>query len=118
MANFKHEPAMPMMVFEAVKPIYEELSSDDLLTRCLGGFTQNSNESLNSLVWSMAPKNTSSGKSVLDTAVYLAVLYFNDGYNGILRVMDQLGLKIGLSCYNFCTEADAIRASRFPSDRL
>jgi len=29
----------------AIKPIYEYLSSDDLLNRCLGGYTQNSNKS-------------------------------------------------------------------------
>ena len=33
--------------FEAVKPVYEELGKDGLLTRCIGGFTQNSNESFN-----------------------------------------------------------------------
>jgi len=47
--NFEHNPAMSIEVFEVIKPIYEELCSDEL-TRCLGGFTQNSNESLNSLV--------------------------------------------------------------------
>lgn len=109
--NYKHGTPMPIEVFEAVKPIYEELSRDELLTRCLGGYTQNSNESFNSLVWSMAPKNISSGKMVLDTAVFLAVLYFNDGYNGILKVMEQLGITIGEKCYNFCSEANAVRIS-------
>ncbi|XP_029161124.1 uncharacterized protein LOC114932878 [Nylanderia fulva] len=40
LAEFKHKPALPQMVFDAIKPIYEELSSDDLLKRCLGGYTQ------------------------------------------------------------------------------
>ncbi|XP_011883932.1 PREDICTED: uncharacterized protein LOC105571069, partial [Vollenhovia emeryi] len=61
-ANYKHKPAMYTEVFEAIKPIYEELSSDQLLTRCVGGFTQNTNESLNATVWSMAPKSFGSGK--------------------------------------------------------
>lgn len=107
--NYKHETPMSMEVFEAVKPIYEDLSRDELLTRCLGGFTQNANESFNSLVWSMAPKTISSGKIVLDTAVYLSVLCFNDGFSGIMQVMQQLGITIGRRCYNFCSEADATR---------
>jgi len=59
---------MHMDVFNAIKPVYEELSSDDLLSRCLGGFTQNSNESFNSAVWTIAPKASASGKIILDVA--------------------------------------------------
>ncbi|XP_025158394.1 uncharacterized protein LOC112589426 [Harpegnathos saltator] len=54
--TYSHKQALPQTVFNAMKPIYEELNSDDLLTRCLGGFTQNSNESFNATVWSIAPK--------------------------------------------------------------
>jgi len=68
MKDFQHDPPMSKEIFEAIKPEYEELSREELLIRCLGGFTQNSNESLNSLVWSMTPKNISSGKTVLDVA--------------------------------------------------
>ncbi|EFN63363.1 hypothetical protein EAG_10581, partial [Camponotus floridanus] len=93
--NYKHDTAMSMEVFEAVKPVYEELSKDELLTRCLGGFAQNSNKSFNALVWSMAPKNISNGKTVLDIAAYLAVIFFNDGYFGIMQIMKLLGLTIG-----------------------
>lgn len=103
---------MPNEVYQAIKPVYEELSSDELLTRCLGGFTQNSNESFNALVWSMAPKTVSSGKTVLDIAVDLAVIYFNDRFTGIMQVMKQLGIIIGLNCYNFCCEADATRITQ------
>lgn len=107
--NYKHKPAMSEEIFNAVKPIYEQLSSDDLLTRCLGGYTQNSNESFNALVWSMAPKSISSGKTVLDIAVDLAVIVFNDGLFSVMQVMKQLGITIGQNCYNFCLEADATR---------
>lgn len=110
-SRYNHDPAMPMEVFKAIKPVYEELSSDELLTRCLGGFTQNSNESFNSLVWSFAPKSVSSGKAILDIAVNLAVLAFNDGFVGIMQVMRTLGITIGLNCYNFCCNADATRIS-------
>jgi len=41
---------MSEIVFIAMKPIYEELSKDELLNRCLGGYTQNSNKSFNASV--------------------------------------------------------------------
>nr|XP_012230478.1 PREDICTED: uncharacterized protein LOC105676856 [Linepithema humile] len=107
--EYKHKPALPDEVFEAIKPIYEKLSSDDLLERCIGGFTQNSNESFNALVWSMAPKAVSSGKIVLDTVANLAVCTYNDGISSIMQVMKLLGLTIGHNCYNYCLETDARR---------
>jgi len=61
------------------------------------------------MVWSMAPKTISSGRKVLEIAVNLAVLYFNDGYKSIMFAMKQLGFTIGLQCYNFCTEVDEKR---------
>ncbi|KYM94122.1 hypothetical protein ALC62_15264 [Cyphomyrmex costatus] len=50
--EYQHDyPPFPRDVLEAIKPIYEELSNDVLLECCLGGFTQNNNESFNQLVW-------------------------------------------------------------------
>ena len=43
-------------VAKPVKEVYERLSHDDLLTRCLCGQTQNPNESLHSKVWAKCPK--------------------------------------------------------------
>ncbi|XP_025159163.1 uncharacterized protein LOC112589553, partial [Harpegnathos saltator] len=87
--------------------------NDDLLIRCLGGFTQNSNESFNATVWSIAPKSTSSGKTVLDFAGNLAVCIFNDGISSIMQIIAVLGMTIGLNCYNFCVEADDRRIELF-----
>lgn len=107
--SYTHKPPLSQEVFKAISPIYKELTSDELLTRCIGGFTQNSNESFNAIVWSMAPKSTSSGKQVLDTAVYIAAGICNDGLTSILRLMQNLGIKIGSNCFNFCMKADERR---------
>ncbi|XP_025163941.1 uncharacterized protein LOC112590740 [Harpegnathos saltator] len=82
---------------------------DDLLKRCTGGYTQNSNESFNSIVWSIAPKTRSSGKKILDLSADIAVSIFNDGLQAVLRIMDTMEITIGNNCYNFCLEADAKR---------
>lgn len=109
LATYEHQTAIPMEVFEAIKPIYEELSRDELLNRCLGGFTQNSNESFNATVWNLAPKSYSSGKKILDIATDIAVCNFNDGLISVLRIIKALEMEIGLQAYNFCIEADEKR---------
>jgi len=45
----------PDLIEKHLIPIYEELSKEEFLTRCLDGHTQNSNESFNSTIW---PQNT------------------------------------------------------------
>lgn len=48
--SYEHKPPLHNKVFKAIKSIYEELSNDELLNRCLGGYIQNSNESFNAAV--------------------------------------------------------------------
>lgn len=109
---YTHKPAIGNDVFNAVKPVYEELSREDLLTRCLGGYTQNSNESYNAALWSIAPKTIHSGKKVVDIASDIAACNFNDGLTSIMEIMQALKLTIGRSCFDFCHEADLNRIAR------
>lgn len=109
MIDFTNKPTFSVEIFNAVKLIYEELSSDDLLNRCIGGFTQNSNESFNATGWSMVPKSVSCGKSVLDIAANLSVCIYNDGLSSIMHIMQALDITIGSNYYNFCVENDERR---------
>lgn len=59
--EYRHKPPLSQDVRDAILPVYEALSTDDLLTRCLGGYNQNSNESVNSVIWKIAPKISSEG---------------------------------------------------------
>lgn len=113
---FHHKSPLSQEVFKAIKPIYEELSREELLNRCLGDYTQNSTESFNAAVWNLAPKSYSSGKKVLNIATDIAVCVFNDGLTvfnddltDILQIMKILEMDIGIQSYNFCMEADANR---------
>ncbi|GBO37263.1 hypothetical protein AVEN_261938-1 [Araneus ventricosus] len=60
--KFKHKSSVPRAVMDTIKPIFKALSNPTLLNRCLGGKTQNTNESLNSLIWNFCSKNTNSSK--------------------------------------------------------
>ena len=42
LADFKHKDPLPQDVLEAIKPIYEDLTKEDLLERCVGGLHQKS----------------------------------------------------------------------------
>ena len=54
---YKHGAGLPMDVIKHVKPVFEELSDDKLLRKCLHGKTQNQNESYNSTIWHRIPKS-------------------------------------------------------------
>lgn len=67
LSSFKHDyTPLPDDVLTAMKPIYEDLtiSKDELLERCVGGFTQNNNESLNQLIWKVTPKILPAGSKI------------------------------------------------------
>ena len=64
---------------ELLEPTFDRLSEDRLMERCLPGFSQNQNESFNSLIWKRAPKHTWQGPKRVELAAYLAVLHFNNG---------------------------------------
>jgi hypothetical protein len=80
-----------------VKPIYERLSNDALLERCLDGKTQNQNESLNGMIWNL-PKEVFIGSEVLKLGVYNAVAHFNIGSQAGLNVLELLGIDPGTFC--------------------
>ncbi|XP_025152500.1 uncharacterized protein LOC112588116 [Harpegnathos saltator] len=92
--TFHHKSPLSQEVFKAIKPIYEELSREELLNRCLGGYTQNSNESFNAAVWNLALKSYSSGNKVLNIATDIAVCVFNDGVTNILQIMKVMEMDI------------------------
>ncbi|XP_015434570.1 PREDICTED: uncharacterized protein LOC107190295 [Dufourea novaeangliae] len=93
-------------------PIYKDLSKDELLQRCLGGHSQNVNESFNSTVWRLAPKHLHCGIQTVEIAAYIATGVFNEGYFAILKIMDVLEIRIGLHCNQYADTYDAARVKR------
>ena len=78
LAAFKHPPRLiDEHVEKHIRPVYEKLSKDELLTRCLGGHTQNANESFNFTAWRMSPKHLHSGIKIVEIAAYIAGGMFN-----------------------------------------
>ena len=93
-----------MDVIKHVKPVFEELSDDKLLRKCLHGKTQNQNESYNSTIWHRIPKSIFVSATTFQLGVYDAAAHFNVGNIASLQVYDEIGIERG--CYTIlgCSE--------------
>lgn len=76
-------PRIPAHVGAVIKPVFEALSSDAILSRCQRAQTQNANESFNNLIWLRCPKEQWTSKSSVFVATALATLKFNKGAAGV-----------------------------------
>lgn len=65
--------------FEYILPVYQRLAEDKLLERCKSCATQNSNESLHSMIWSKCPKDKFTHSNKIKTSVFEAVCEYNIG---------------------------------------
>lgn len=109
--HFKHSHDLPVVCMKALKPVYDRLSSLDLLERCLGGFTQNANESVNNKIWQILPKRTFSGLATLQFGVSLAVSIFNDGSSAVLDTLKEIGAALGSYSISGALRQDSKRVS-------
>lgn len=93
--QYKKKVNLPLAIKEVLLPIFKDLSSDELLSKCLHGLTQNANEAINHIIWKKCPKNIYVSRDVLEIAVSSAVIDFNDGQTGLCEVAETIGLKCG-----------------------
>ena len=76
--TYDRRNCLPFVFRGELKPIYERLSSRELLNYCQKGLTQNQNESLN-VLWSKCSKRVFVGKNRFSLAVCETITTFNDG---------------------------------------
>ena len=87
------------------------LSSDELLPKCLHGKTQNTNEPLNGIIWKRCPKYVYVGRPTLGMGVPSTIIDYNQGARGILDVFAEYGLEQGCCCVEYCVSRDSNRIS-------
>ena len=90
-----HKPDMPLPYFDLLVNIYEDLSTDELLSRCSSVSTQNANESLNAEIWRHNPKVNWCGERSLYAGICMAVIGFNAGAKEVCSIQRHLGIAIG-----------------------
>ena len=77
--TYRNKTNIPKWIHDIIRPIFEELSGDELLSKCLHGKTQNANEALNNIIWTKCPKSVFVERIVLEIGVNSAVSEFNEG---------------------------------------
>ena len=101
MGDYKHTSSLPKAVMDQIRPIFKDLSKTELLSKCLEGYTQNANESLNGLIRKLCPKVGNHGLVTVDISVGLAVSVFNCGASAFGQVLAQMGLCVGKFSLDF-----------------
>ena len=94
--TYKGTLNLPTVIKKLLKPIFVDLSSDNLLSKCLHGQTQNANEVYNQILWQKCPKITFVSREVVEWCAYSAIISYNDGTLGIGKVFENLGFPSGV----------------------
>ena len=95
---------MPSDILQAIKPIYEDLSKDELLQRCVEGLTQNNNESFNQNVWKVIPKNLPAIFKTVSIGAYIATCVLKAGTYSLLALSNGLGISCVPNAHNYVTQ--------------
>ena len=102
LSTFKHDhPSLPRDIADAIIPIYTDLSNEKLLERCVGGFTQNNNESDNQLIWKISPKIVPAGSKTVEMAAYIAAEICNEVTVSLLYYMNVIGISLGPNAHSY-----------------
>ena len=100
---------LPEVFMDELNPIFERLSSNELLSRCLEGLTQNQNESVNGMLWSKCSKNKFCGVRQVRTAVCETIGVFNTGAASNAGMFDKCGIHPGASLMQVLRKEDSVR---------
>ena len=111
LASYKHKNNLPIAVMEVIRPIFKDLIDTSLLKKCLDGYTQNANESLNSNIWKLCPKNKNHGLRVAKIAVAIATSIYNDGAQAYAQMLEQLDLECSAHTARFLKKKDLARTA-------
>ena len=104
--EYVEKAGIPLVVKDVIAPILSDLSKNELLAKCLNGKTQSNNEAINVIIWKKLPKDVFVGRNVLGTDISSAIINFNDGACGFLKVMENLNLQSGFFTTRYCNKHD------------
>lgn len=108
LGSYKHDyESLPRGVLDAIKPIYEDLSKEELLERCIGGLDQN--KSYNQMIWKISPKIILSGLEIVKLAAHISACVFNEGSTALLQIFESIGVHSGPNAHRYVAKEDAIQ---------
>ena len=105
-STYDENKRLPSVFQKELKPIFDRLSEEGLLKRCLLGVTQNQNEALHGILWKICPKITFCGKRKIIIAACKSLCQFNQGASTLVEMMKLCKLKPGINTIRALREAD------------
>ena len=99
----------PAKFLSMLKPTFDDLSSADLLSICLDGYTQNANKSLHGMIWSRCPKAKSFGMQQVQFALSSAICDFNSRAKFHTSLLESMDISPGTYIILYCEELDKQR---------
>lgn len=94
---------------DILTPMIDTLTDPQLLRRCLRGATQNANESINSVVWSILSKTKYHGYHTVRGAAAIATIFFNRGRSGLVKFFDEVQIPVTEQLLDAILEKDCVR---------
>ena len=85
---------------------------EQFLEKVRGGKTSNLNENLHKLIWEHVSKTGSVEIDLMNLGAALAVIRFNEGWRGFLKIFVELGIQPYNTFINFIIEKDNHRLSK------
>ena len=95
MLPYKLSTSLRAAIKREIWKIFQDLSSDELLSRCLRGTTRNTNDAFNQFVWQRYLKQIFVSKQLLESGVYSSFLTYNVGFISLTNVFEKLDIKPG-----------------------
>ncbi|CAF4470706.1 unnamed protein product [Rotaria magnacalcarata] len=104
--HVKNTKRLDAVFLDILTPMIESLTDPSLLRRCLRGMTQNANESINSVVWSILSKAKYHGYQSVRGAAAISSIFFNRGRSGLVKFFHQAGIPITENLLDALLEKD------------
>ncbi len=107
--TYSETKRLPSVFRAELKPIFNRLSDDALLKRCLLGVTQNQNEALHGVLWGQCPKIKFCGKRKVVIAACQTVSRSNIGASSLADIMKVCSIHPGHHTMRALRKADKDR---------
>lgn len=97
--------------------LYEDFGydSEDFVWKISDGMTSNHNESIQGLQFRMVRKSEAVGIDIMRLGSALAVIRYNDGFSGISRLYNIIGIELSQNMIDNFTKLDKIRVVKSSS---
>ena len=108
-APYTRSPYLSANEYQRAREVFDLFASLEFCGSITLGKTQNSNESLHSMIWHHSPKAKRVGQKSLIASTAMAVLSFNDGSLAYAALLRELGMDVSNNTLQFLSRRDKLR---------